>query len=431
MLDWMIGIGAALLLIAAGMPIAFAMALVGFIGVASIIGVAPAGAMTGQLFFDTGMTYTLSVMPLFVLMGTFVVRAGLADELYAASNAWLRHYRGGLPMATVVACGGFAAVCGSSLATSATMARVSMPSMRRYGFSESLAAGSVAAGGTLGILIPPSVILVLYGIVTQQDIGRLFLAGILPGLLGVAGYMIAVRLSLLGGRAGGARLPPLPWAERLRALRGVAGVLGLFALVMGGLYLGVFTATEAAGVGAFSAFVLVLARRRLTGSALLAMLVETVKMTSMLFFILFGALLFSNFVNLAGLPGDLQRLITVAGAEPVTVLLMIVALYLLLGAVLESLSMMLLTVPVFYPIVAGLGVDLVWFGIFVVVAIEISLITPPVGLNVFVLKSVVPDIRTGTIFRGVLPFVAVDIVRLLILIALPGLALWLPSTMGR
>lgn len=430
MLDWILGVACTLGLIALGVPITFAMTIVGFVGIVAIIGMAPAMSMLGQVFFDNGMSYTLSVMPLFVLMGNFVVRAGLADELYAASNAWLRHYRGGLPMATVVACGGFSSVCGSSLATSATMARVSMPSMRRYGYPDSLAAGSIAAGGTLGILIPPSVILVLYGIVTQQDIGKLFLAGVVPGLVGILGYMIAVRISLAFMKDTSERLDPMPLMERLRALKGVIGVLLLFTAVMGGIYLGVFTATEAAGVGAGGAFLLTLVRRKLTFPILLEMLIDTVKMTTMMFFILFGALMFSNFVNLAGMPVDLQNLLAAVGAEPIAVLLMIFLIYLVLGAVLESLSMMLLTVPVFYPIVAALGVDLIWFGIFVVVAIEISLITPPVGLNVFVLKAVVRDIRTGVIFKGVLPFVAMDIVRIILLILVPGLALWLPSTMG-
>ena len=226
--DWIFGVACTLALIALGMPITYVMTLVGFFGIVSIIGFAPAMSMLGQVFFDNGMSYTLSVMPLFVLMGNLVVKAGLADELYTASNAWLRHYRGGLPMATVVACGGFSSVCGSSLATSATMARVSMPSMRRYGYPEGLAAGVIAAGGTLGILIPPSVILVLYGITAQQDIGRLFLAGVVPGILGILGYMIAVRVSLAFGRDKGERLTPLPLAERFRALKGVVGVLGLF-----------------------------------------------------------------------------------------------------------------------------------------------------------------------------------------------------------
>ncbi|MEJ8570596.1 TRAP transporter large permease [Microbaculum marinum] len=429
MLDWIVGIVVLLALIAAGVPIAFAMTAVAFAGIVALIGLYPAYAILGQVFYDNGMSYTLSVMPLFVLMGNFVLKAGLADDMYAAANAWLRHYRGGLAMATIVACGGFSSVCGSSLATAATMARVSMPSMRRFGYSDRLATGSIAAGGTLGILIPPSIVLVLYGVITQESIGKLFLAGMLPGLVGVLGYLIAVRISLLIEKEHTERLEPLPMMERVRATKGVIGILALFACVMGGIYIGVFTATEAAGVGATGAFLLALLRRSLTLRTLYEVLIETGRMTAMLFFVLFGALLFSNFVNLAGMPGDLRNMIMALGAHPTMVLLVILVIYLALGAVLESISMMLLTVPVFFPVVIGLGVDPIWFGIFVVVAIEISLITPPVGLNVFVLKSIVPDVPTGVIFRGVMPFIAVDIVRILMLIAVPSLALLLPSTM--
>ncbi|MCT8973405.1 TRAP transporter large permease [Microbaculum marinisediminis] len=429
MIDWIVGIVVLLVLIAGGIPIAFSMTLVAFVGIVVKIGLAPAMALLGQVFYDNGMSYTLSVMPLFVLMGNFVLKAGLADDMYAAANAWLRHYRGGLAMATVVACGGFSSVCGSSLATAATMARVSMPSMRRYGYSDTLATGSIAAGGTLGILIPPSIVLVLYGVITQQDIGKLFLAGILPGLVGVLGYLIAVRLSLLIRAEHQHDIEALPFLERVRATKGVIGVLGLFACVMGGIYLGIFTATEAAGIGAFGAFLLAALRRRLTWATLYEILVETARMTAMLFLVLFGALLFSNFVNLAGMPNDLRDWITALGAHPTAVIIVILLIYLVLGAVLESISMMLLTVPVFFPVVVGLGIDPIWFGIFVVVAIEISLITPPVGLNVFVLKSIVPEVPTGTIFKGVVPFIAVDIVRVALLIAVPSLALLIPSTM--
>jgi C4-dicarboxylate transporter DctM subunit len=426
---WAIGIIAMLVLIGLGVPITFAMTAVAMVGIAAIIGTAPMLSMLGQVFFDGGMNYTLSVMPLFVLMGNFVVQAGIADELYAASNAWLRHHRGGLAMATVVACGGFASVCGSSLATAATMARVAMEPMRRYGYSDQLAAGTIAAGGTLGILIPPSIPLVLYGIMTSQDIGKLFLAGIVPGIVGIIGYMIAVRLSLWMTGEQSMTLPRLPLIERLRALKSVSGALALFVLVMGGIYLGVFTTTEAAGIGAGGACLFALVRRKLRWAQLWRILIDTAKMTCALFFILFGALMFSNFVNLAGLPDDLLRLVLAVGAQPTLVLLLIFVVYLLLGMVIESLAMMLLTVPIFYPVVQALGIDLIWFGIFVVMAVEISLITPPIGLNVFVLRTIIRETETRTIFRGVMPFVAMDIVRVLLLLAVPALALAIPRTM--
>ncbi|MGH8185811.1 MAG: TRAP transporter large permease [Steroidobacteraceae bacterium] len=429
MTNWVVGVIALLVLLACGVPIAFAMIIVGALGLIVALGVDPALAMLGQVFYDNGMSYTLSVMPLFVLTGNFVVKAGLADDLYTAVNAWLRHYRGGLAIATVVACGGFGSVCGSSLATAATMAQVSMPAMRRCGYSDALATGTIAAGGTLGILIPPSIVMVLYGVVTQSDIGKLFLAGILPGVVGIIGYVIAVRISLAVSGERSQKVEPLPWAERLRATKGVIGVTLLFIVVIGGIYFSIFTANEAAGIGAFGAFLQALARRRLDLATLYEILVDTVRMTSMLFLILFGGLLFANFVNVAGMPADLNRWILVLGASPTAVILMIFAVYIVLGAVLESISMMLLTVPMFYPVVTALGFDPIWFGIFVVMAIEISLITPPVGLNIFVLKAVLPDVPTQAMFRGVMPFVAMDILRVLLIIAVPWIVLVVPATM--
>ena len=427
--DWSVGILALLVLLVAGVPIAFAMMIVALVGISALLGFDATFAMLGQVFYDNGMNYTLSVMPLFVLMGNFVVKAGIADDLYEAANAWLRHYRGGLAMATIVACGGFSSVCGSSLATATTMAQVAMPAMRRYGYSDSLSTGTIAAGGTLGILIPPSIVLVLYGVITQSDIGKLFLAGILPGVVGVIGYLVAVRLSLLRSDEHAQEVEPLPWSTRLRATGGIAGVLILFVGVIGGIYIGAFTANEAAGVGAFGAFVLALLRRRLDRAALYEILVATGRMTAMLFLLLFGGILFANFVNIAGMPADLSQWITLLGSDATAVILMMLAIYLLLGMVLESISMVLLTVPIFFPIVTGLGFDAIWFGIFVVVAVEISLITPPVGLNVFVLKAVLPEVPTRVIFRGVLPFVLIDVVKILLLIGVPSIALLLPATM--
>ena len=428
MITWIIGLLMIILLISLGLPIAFSMMTVGFIGLSFIIGIEPALSMVGQVFFDNGMSYTLSILPLFLLMGNFVVKAGLADELYYTSNAWLRHKKGGLAMATVIACGGFSSVCGSSLATAATMAKIALPSMKKYGYSDSLSAGVIAAGGTLGILIPPSMILVIYGIITSQDIGKLFLAGIIPGLLGIIGYIISVKLTLWKENKISEQLTPLPTSDKLKSLKGVSGILALFILVMGGIYLGIFTATEAAGIGAFGAFIIVVLKGKLSLSSFKDTLIETVKITSMLFFLLFGAILFSNFINLAGLPNDLRNFLSNFNFNIYTLLLLIFFIYLILGMVLESLSMMLLTVPIFYPLVAEMGGDLIWFGILVVVAVEISLITPPVGLNVHVLKTIVKNKMTlNTIFKGVIPFVFMDIIRLLILLIFPFLTLFLPN----
>ncbi|MEM7693805.1 MAG: TRAP transporter large permease [Pseudomonadota bacterium] len=424
------GLIALLVLILLGMPIAFAMGLVGTVGLVAILGPRGALSVAGSTLFDTGLSYTLSVVPLFILMGNFVTRAGLSDKLYAACYAWLGARRGGLPMATALACGGFSAVCGSSLATAATIGKVALPSMRQYGTSDSLAAGVIAAGGTLGILIPPSVILVIYGVTTNTNIGALFIAGVVPGLLGILGYLAAVRITCAINPAAGPRGPKTTLAEKLEATLGVSGILALFALVIGGIYLGVFTATEAAGVGAFGAFLIALVSGRLTLKTFGEALAETASTTTMMFTILAGALIFANFVNIAGLPAALTRLLEASDLSPLMVLLAILGVYLVLGMVLESLSMILLTVPIFAPIVAGLGYDLIWFGILVVVMTEISLITPPVGLNVFVLKSVMPDVPLGAIFRGVVPFILADILRVILILMVPGIALWLPSLMG-
>ncbi|WMS45051.1 TRAP transporter large permease [Acuticoccus sp. MNP-M23] len=427
---WVPGLLALLALIFVGVPIAFAMGLVGTAGLVLILGPRGALSIAGQTLFDTGLSYTLSVVPLFILMGNFVTRAGLSDKLYAACYSWLGARRGGLAMATAVACGGFSAVCGSSLATAATIGKVALPSMRQYGTSDSLAAGVIAAGGTLGILIPPSVILVIYGVTTNTDIGALFIAGILPGALGILFYMAAVRATCAINPAAGPRGPSTTMAQKLVATRGVLGILALFVLVIGGIYAGIFTATEAAGVGAFGAFLIALFSGKLTLAAFGEALAETASTTTMMFTILAGALIFANFVNIAGLPAALSGFLESAALPPYAVLALILVIYLLLGMVLESLSMILLTVPIFAPIVQALGFDLVWFGILVVVMTEISLITPPVGLNVFVLKSVMPDVPLGAIFRGVVPFVVADIVRVGLILAVPGIALWLPSLMG-
>ena len=429
MLIWILGLLSVILMIAMGLPIAFSMLTIGFFGLVILIGFSPSLAMIGQIFFDNGMNYTLSILPLFLLMGNFVVKAGLADELYNAANAWLRHKKGGLAMATIIACGGFSSVCGSSLATAATMAKIALPSMKKYNYPDSLATGAIAAGGTLGILIPPSMILVLYGIITSQDIGQLFLAGIIPGILGILGYIIAVKISVLQKKSLFKTQPSLSLAKKIKSLKGVLGIISLFVIVMGGIYSGVFTATEAAGVGAFGAFIIVLLKRKITLNSFYETLLETAKVTSMLFFLLFGAILFSNFINLAGLPNDLRDFLSMFNMNIYTLLIGIFIIYLILGMVLESLSMMLLTVPIFYPIVLDMGGDLIWFGILVVVAVEISLITPPIGLNVHVLKTIVKDkIKLNTIFKGVIPFVTMDIIRIIILLLIPGITLFLPNS---
>ena len=437
MIEGLIGFAAVLALVLVRMPIAFAMGLVGMVGFMMETNFRAAISMVARLIIDTSQNYGLSVVPLFILMGLFVNKAGISRELYAASNAFLGHLRGGLAMATIVACGGFAAMSGSSLATAATMSKVAMPEMRRFGYSDKLATASIAAGGTLGILIPPSVILVIYGLLTETSVGKLFMAGIIPGILGVLLYLLAVRFTVWREPDAGPAGDRTSWPEKVKALRQVWAVLLLFFLVIGGLYSAfdvpplniAFSPTEAAGMGAMGAFLIALARRRLSFGDVREVLTETATTTASLFAVLIGAWVFSNFVNIAGLPQGLLSIVTANDLSPVMVMALILAIYIVLGCVFESLSMLLLTVPVFFPVVTNLGFDPIWFGIIVVVVVEISLITPPVGLNVFVLKGVVGDVSTGTIFKGVTPFWIVDILRLLILLMLPGLVLFLPGQM--
>jgi C4-dicarboxylate transporter, DctM subunit len=424
------GFLALLALLLIRVPVGFSMVIVGTIGFSAYAGFDGTLSMVGRLAFDTARSSELSVIPLFVLMGSFITRAGLSSELYNAAYAWIGHRRGGLAMATIISCGGFSAVCGSSLATAATMAKVAMPPMRRFGYADSLATGAVAAGGTLGILIPPSVILVIYGIMTSTDIGALFIAGIIPGLLGIVGYNVAISIvTRLKPELG----PPgerTSWPDRFKSLSQVWGVLVLFIIVIGGIYVGLFTPTESAGIGATGGFFFALARRRLSWRILVSLLADSVQTTVMIFFVLIGALIFSNLINETGMPETLAAFVTGIDAPPVMVIAAILLIYVLLGSVLDSMAMILLTIPVFFPIVVGLELDPVWFGILVVVVSEISLISPPVGMNIFVLNTVLPDVSTATIFKGVTPFWMIDLVRLTLLVTFPQLSLYLPMLMG-
>lgn len=418
-------------------PIAFAMGLVGYAGFGFLVNWNAASAMVASTVYETGLTYSLAVIPLFILMGNLITQAGLSQQLYAASYAVLGHYRGGLAMATILACGGFSALCGSSLATAATMAKVSFPSMSQYGYSPQLASGSIAAGGTLGILIPPSVILIIYGLMTEQDIGKLFIAGLLPGLLAILGYLAAVIVVTWRNPKAGPPGTKLPRSERIQAIKNVWGIIVLFGVVIGGIYGGIFTPNEAAGIGAAGALCFTLARRQLTWKLFFRILVDSARTSGMIFAVLIGAIIFSNMINMTQTPLRLTEWIIAQQLSPMLVILVIIVIYLLLGAVMESMSMILLTVPVFYPIVAALdlgsmmdpGMVLIWFGIVVVVVTEISLITPPVGMNVFVIRAVIPELSLGTIYRGVTPFWIADIFRLAILIFIPAITLWLPSLM--
>jgi C4-dicarboxylate transporter, DctM subunit len=410
-------------------PLAFAMGIVGVVGIGLTRGWMPALASTAQVVHETGFAYTLSVIPLFILMGNFVARAGLAHELFAAAYAFIGHFRGGLAHATVAACAGFGAICGSSIATAATMSKVAYPSMKKMGYSDSLATGVMAAGGTLGIMIPPSTILVIYGIITETNIGKLFAAGVIPGVLTALLMMAGIAIMTARDPEHAPAGERTSWPDRWKALRGIWGVILLVIVVLGGIYGGIFTATEGAGIGAAGAFLFALARGRLTWAILYRVLVESARTTAMLFTLLIAATIFANFVNFTTMPGDLKSWITGLGLSPIMIITAMMLIYIVLGTVMEELTMVLLTIPLFFPIVTALGFDPVWFGVLIVMIVQIGLISPPVGMNLFVLNALLPGVGLGAIFRGCWPFVVVMIFVLGLLIAFPQLSLWLPSLM--
>ncbi len=432
MIESLIGIAALFGLVFLRVPIAFSMIIVGTVGFALMRSWKSSFVLLGGTTFDTVLSFTLSVIPLFILMGNLLTVSGVSHSLFAAAHRGLRRLPGGLAMATVVACGGFSAVCGSSLATAATMSKVAMPSMRKVGYADSLATGAIAAGGTLGILIPPSIVLIIYGIITETDIAKLFLAGLLPGLLGVICYIGAVYVAVKA-RPSLAPKNADDFPLTRRDIVGVSVVVGLFAVIMIGIYGGFFTPSEAAGMGAFMSLIIARVMGGLTWKKLIEVGFDTIKPTAMIFAIIIGAEVFSNFISFAGLPDALLAYVSGFQVNAYVVILLLVLMYIVLGAVLESLSMILLTVPIFFPLIMSLdfGTGIlsspeavaIWFGIIVVVVTEISLISPPIGLNVFVLRTVLPDVPIKTMFVGIFPFWVADILRLIVLIAVPSISL--------
>ena len=424
-----IGLALLLLLLVAGVPIGFSMALVGVLGVATLRGLDPAVIMIGQVGIDAALSYNFSVLPLFVLMGNVLGRTRMAADLYNAAHAFLGHRPGGLAMATIAASGGFAAVSGSSYACAATMTGISVPAMRERRYDPGFAAASVAAGGTLGVLIPPSIGMVFYSLITGVSLSQLMVAGVLPGLLSVLLYLLAVGVIARIKPSYGPPSDRIPWRERLPLLLPVWPVAFLFVLVLGGIYAGAFTAMEAAGVGAFGAIAIAVARRSLDLAALREILGQTIGTTANLFVVFFGALLFANFVTVAGLPSAIDDWIVASNLDAMTVLAAAILIYVALGCILESSSLLLLTLPIFFPALTGLGFDPVWLGIFILIVAEIGLITPPIGMNVFVVKSLVTDVPLARIFAGLLPFGIADLLRLALIILFPGIALLLPELM--
>jgi tripartite ATP-independent transporter DctM subunit len=410
-------------------PVGMAMGLVGVTGFGYLVGAGPALKMVGQTSMRVVTDYTFGVIPMFLLMGAFVSRSGMSRELFQAANTFVGHLRGGLGLATIAACAGFAAISGSSVATAATFSTVAYPEMRKFAYPQSFATGVIAAGGTLGAMFPPSIVLAVYGLITQQDIGKLFIAGVLPGLLAVTMYMATITLI---GRVRPGFLPATPassWADRLRAARQVWAPLALFGFVIGGLYGGLFTPTEAGGMGAGGAFLLSMVRRRLSGPDILASLLQATRTAAAVFTVLIGAILFGYFLAVTQTPQKLTTVITGLGLGPIGILAVIMLAYLALGCLMDAMAMIILTVPIIFPVITALGFDPVWFGVIIVMTVELGLIHPPMGMNVFVIKTVVKDVSFTTIFLGVIPFVLTDILRLVVLIAFPAIATWLPGRM--
>ena len=410
-------------------PVGMAMGLVGVSGFAYLVDVGPALKLVGQTSMRTVTDYTFGVIPMFLLMGAFVTTSGMSRELFHAANTFVGHRRGGLGIATIVACAGFAAISGSSVATAATFSAVAYPEMRRYAYPQSFATGVIAAGGTLGAMFPPSTVLAVYGIITEQDIGKLFIAGILPGLLAVAMYIATVAAI---GRLRPGFLPAgerSTAAERLAAIRDIWAPLALFIFVIGGLYGGLFTPTEAGGMGAGGAFVIGVARGRLSRADILASLLQATRTAAAVFTVLIGALLFGYFLTITQTPQHVTEFLTGLGVGRYGVLALIMLMYLVLGCLMDAMAMIILTVPIIFPVIRALGFDPIWFGVIIVMTVEFGLIHPPVGMNVFVIKSVIKDVSFSTIFAGVLPFILTDLIRLVILIAFPIIALYLPGRM--
>lgn len=421
-----------LILIFLRIPIAFAMLLVGFVGNWIVNGTSlMIMSQLKHLSYGTFSNYSFSIVPLFLLMGQFATLGGMSAALFKSAETWLGHKKGGVAMSAVGACAGFGAICGSSLATAATMGQVALPELRKYGYSGSLATGTLAAGGTLGILIPPSVILVIYAILAEQNIAKLFVAAFIPGILAAAGYIITIAIYVrLYPESAGMR-ERVPYGERFRSLIPVWPVLMIFLAVVGGIYLGVFTPTEAAAVGAFGTALVAFWSGNMTLGKTGEAILTTARSTAMIFLIVLGAALFNTFLARTQLPQETAIWVTQLGLSPWMILIAVLLLYLVFGCVMDSLSMILLTVPIFFPIMTALdfGLDAtdfgLWFGIIVLIVVEVGLITPPVGMNLFVINSMARDIPISQTFRGTFPFVIADLIRVAILVAFPAITLGL------
>ncbi len=418
------------LLLTLRMQIGFCMALVGFLGFAVLGSFESGFSILGMEPFRIGSSYGLTVIPLFILMGQFANYSRMAFDVYETVYRWIGFLPGGLSMATIGACGGFAAISGSSLAAAATMGAVAMPEMKRFHYRDSLATGCIAAGGTLGILIPPSTVMIIYGILTEQPIATLFIAGIVPGVLLTGLFILTIYLITRVRPEMGPPGPKFTLKEKATSLKGTWSIVALFLLVMGGLYTGWFTPTEAAGVGAFGALVITIIKKKLTWANLNLSLNETIRTTAMVFLILIGAHIFGYFITVSQIPDQLSSWISSMGLNRYVVIAILVFVYIVLGCFMEGLAIMVLTIPIIYPMVLEMGFDPIWFGVIITLVMEMSLITPPVGINVFILSGIAKEVPMYTIFRGVLPFWVAMLVCIILLIFFPQIALFLPMSMG-
>jgi len=424
-----IGLIALIVFMALGMPVAFAMALVGVGGYIWLAGLTPGLSLLGLVPFSTAFTYTFSVIPLFILMGQFAYHAGLITDLYSTANTWLGRLRGGLAMATVAASAGFAAVSGSSTAAAATIGSVGIPEMLKHKYSPSLAAGSATAGATLAIMIPPSMLFIIYCSLVEESIGKLFVAGIIPGVLLTFSLFMAIYTTILFNPSAGPRGPKTSFKEKMLSLKNTWGIITLFIVVIGGIYFGFFTPTEAAAVGACGAFLFAAFKRRLNLQNLKSSLLDTGQTTAMIFALLIAAGIFSKFLALSTLPWKLTEFVTALEVSRYVVLTGIFVIYLILGSIMSSIEMVIITLPIFHPLIVSLGFDPIWFGVMTVAMVEVGVMTPPVGINVYVIKGVAKSIPLYVIFRGTVPFVAAILVVIIILTVFPQLVLFLPRLM--
>lgn len=424
-----IGLLALFIVIFSRMPVGFVMALIGFIGFGAIVNYDAALSLIAKDVFDVFGAYSLTVIPLFILMGQVSFHAGISTRLFEVAYKFIGHWPGGMAIATIGACAGFSAICGSTNATAATMAAVTLPEMRKYHYKDSLAAGVVAAGGSLGILVPPSVVFIIYGIMTEQSIGKLFMAGILPGILLAGLFMLAVVIWARLSPTVAPRGPRSDLRARLASLSGLIETLLLFLLVMGGLFLGFFTPTEAGAVGAMGSILIALFRKKLSWKSFAQSLFETTRISCMVLVIVAGATIFGHFLAITRIPFDIAEWVASFNLPAFAVMGLIILVYLVGGCVIDALALIMLTVPIFYPVVLSLGYDPIWFGVIIVLVTQIGVITPPVGVNVYVVSGVARDIPLHVIFKGVVPLLLALIVATLLMLPFPEIALFLPNMM--